>query len=215
LLARSGTGQEFTAYTTLATGPRRADDRDGPGACHVVLIDNGRAEILGSRLRDVLRCIRCGACMNHCPVYCAVGGHAYDSVYAGPIGAVLTPALSGSPRARELAEASTFCGRCEEVCPVEIPLVSLLRRWRTRSFAEATFSERVLLRAWAALARHPGAYHRAARCLAALLGRLGRAHGALRTLPLTERWTRHRDLPAPQGATFQHLWAQRRKREPQ
>jgi L-lactate dehydrogenase complex protein LldF len=213
LLARSGTGQDFTAYTTLATGARRAEDCDGPEACHVVLLDNGRAEILGSTMREILRCIRCGACMNHCPVYCAVGGHAYDSVYAGPIGAVLTPALFGTARARELAEASTFCGRCEAVCPVEIPLVTLLRRWRERSFAEATFAERTFLRAWGALARHPGAYHRAARSLAALLGRLGGTRGALRRLPLAERWTRHRDLPAPQGPTFQHLWAQRRKRE--
>jgi L-lactate dehydrogenase complex protein LldF len=212
LLARSGTGQELTAYTTFATGARRPQDPDGPAACHVVLLDNGRAELLGTSLREVLRCIRCGACMNHCPVYCAVGGHAYDSVYAGPIGAVLTPALSGSVRARELAEASTFCGRCEAVCPVEIPLVSLLRRWRERSFAKATFAERALLRAWAALARHPGAYHHATRALAALLGRLAGARGALHRFPLAGRWTRHRDLPAPQGATFQHLWAQSRKR---
>ena len=213
LLARSGTGQDFTAYTTLATGARRAEDRDGPEACHVVLLDNGRAEILGSTMREILRCIRCGACMNHCPVYCAVGGHAYDSVYAGPIGAVLTPALLGTAQARELSEASTLCGRCEAVCPVEIPLVTLLRRWRERSFAEATLAERAFLRAWGALARHPGAYHRAARALAGLLGRIGRGRGALRRLPLAERWTRHRDVPAPQGPTFQHLWAQRRKRE--
>ena len=214
LLARSGTGQEITAYTTLATGPRRADDHDGPEACHIVLLDNGRSEILGSRLREVLRCIRCGACMNHCPVYCAVGGHAYDSVYAGPIGAVLSPALSATAHARELAEASTFCGRCEAVCPVEIPLVTLLRRWRQRSFDEATFAERALLRGWAALARHPGLYRCATWGVAAVLGRLGRARGAIRHLPLAGNWTRHRDFPAPQGATFQHLWAQRRKRSP-
>ena len=100
LLARSATGQEFTAYTTLVTGPRRAGDIDGPEACHVVIVDNGRSELLRSKLRPVLRCIRCGACMNHCPVYCAIGGHAYGSVYPGPIGAVLTPALAGLPEAR-------------------------------------------------------------------------------------------------------------------
>jgi L-lactate dehydrogenase complex protein LldF len=211
LLARSGTGQELTAYTTLVTGPRRAQDRDGAAACHVVLLDNGRSEILGTNMREVLRCIRCGSCMNHCPVYRAVGGHAYESVYAGPIGAVLTPALAGAAETRELAEASTFCGRCEAVCPVEIPLVTLLRRWRERSFAETTWSQSALLRAWAGLARHPGAYHRFGRLGAALLGRLGRAHGAFRSLPFAGGWTRHRDLPAPQGPTFQHLWAKRRR----
>jgi L-lactate dehydrogenase complex protein LldF len=153
--------------------------------------------------------------MNHCPVYCAVGGHAYGSVYAGPIGAVLTPALMGTPAARELAEASTFCGRCEAVCPVEIPLVRLMRRWRESSFAGATPLQRLLLRAWARLARHPRAYHAASRIAAALLGRLGRARGAFAYFPFAARWTRHRDLPAPQGPTFQHLWAQRRRRQAQ
>jgi L-lactate dehydrogenase complex protein LldF len=215
LLARSGTGQDLTTYTTLVTGPRRPDDRDGPTDCHIVLLDNGRTEILGSDMREVLRCIRCGACMNHCPVYCAVGGHAYESVYAGPIGAVLTPALLGAPETRELAEASTFCGRCEAVCPVEIPLVTLLRRWRERSFAATTWRQRALLRLWAKLALHPGAYHRTARVSAALLGRLGRARGAFAYVPLAKRWTRHRDLPAPQGPTFQHLWAKRHRSEPQ
>ncbi len=136
LLARSATGQEFTAYTTLVTGPRRPGDIDGPEACHVVIVDNGRSELLGSKLRPILRCIRCGACMNHCPVYCAIGGHAYGSVYPGPIGAVLTPALAGLPEAGHLAQASTFCGRCEEVCPVEIPLVSLMRHWREMAIDE-------------------------------------------------------------------------------
>ncbi len=213
LLARSGTGQDITAYTTLVTGAGRADDSDGPGACHVVLLDNGRSELLGTDMREVLRCIRCGACMNHCPVYCAVGGHAYGSVYAGPIGAVLTPALALRPHAHELAEASTFCGRCEEVCPVEIPLVTLMRRWRQASFAEATLGQRALLRAWASLALHPRAYHGVARLGAALLGRLGRRRGAFRHLPLAGRWTRHRDLAAPQGPTFQHLWARRDRSE--
>jgi L-lactate dehydrogenase complex protein LldF len=214
LLARSGTGQDFTAYTTLVTGPRRADDRDGPEACHIVLLDNGRSEILGSNMREVLRCIRCGACINHCPVYRAVGGHAYESVYAGPIGAVLTPALRPAIETRELAEASTFCGHCEAVCPVEIPLVTLLRRWRERSFAATTARQRALLRLWAKLAAHPKAYHRVARVVAALLGRLGRARGAFRHLPLAGRWTCHRDLPAPQGPTFQHLWAKRVRSAP-
>jgi L-lactate dehydrogenase complex protein LldF len=214
LLARSGTGQDFTAYTTLVTGPRRSADADGPAACHVVLLDNGRSELLGTSMRAVLRCIRCGACMNHCPVYCAVGGHAYDSVYAGPIGAVLTPALALRPDAHELAGASTFCGRCEQVCPVEIPLVSLMRGWREASFADASLAQRALLRAWAWLALHPGAYHRVARLGAGVLKRLAGTRGAFRQLPFAGRWTRHRDFPAPQGPTFQHLWAHRKESDP-
>jgi L-lactate dehydrogenase complex protein LldF len=212
LLARSATGQEFTAYTTLVTGPRRAGDIDGPEACHVVIVDNGRADLLRSKLRPVLRCIRCGACMNHCPVYCAIGGHAYGSVYPGPIGAVLAPALAGAAEAGHLAQASTFCGRCEEVCPVEIPLVSLMRHWREMAIDMPGSSlSRGLLRAWAWLAAHPRAYRPVATIAVATLGRLGRAHGKLTALPFAERWTRHRDLPAPQGRTFQDLYARRRR----
>jgi L-lactate dehydrogenase complex protein LldF len=212
LLARSATGQEFTAYTTIATGPRRAEDRDGPEACHVVLLDNGRSELLGSELRDVLRCIRCGACMNHCPVYCAVGGHTYGSVYAGPIGAVLTPALVGASEAAHLAQASTFCGRCEEVCPVEIPLVDLMRRWREVSLAQpGSRRNRALLRAWAFLAERPRAYRLVVRPIIAALGALGAAAGAFRSLPFAGRWTRHRDFPAPSGRTFQDLWARQQR----
>ena len=215
LLARSGTGQEFTAYTTLVTGPRRPDDPDGPARCHVILLDNGRSELLGTDMREVLRCIRCGACMNHCPVYCSIGGHAYGSVYAGPIGAVLTPALVGPQEAGELAEASTFCGRCEAVCPVEIPLVGLMRRWREISFRQAqSWRSRALLRGWAFLARRPHAYHFAARLGSALLGGLGRGRGAYASFPFAGRWTRHRELPAPQGHTFQALWARRQRGEP-
>ena len=214
LLARSGTGQEFTAYTTLVTGPRRPGDPDGPEECHVVLVDNGRAELLGSGLREVLRCIRCGACMSHCPVYCSIGGHAYGSIYAGPIGAVLSPALFGSQAASELARASTFCGRCESVCPVEIPLVTLMRTWREASFAEgATGSSKALLRAWAYLARRPRLYRVVARMGTSVLAGLARGRGALSRLPFAEAWTRYRDLPAPQGRTFQAHWARRQRRD--
>src|SRR6266550_698023 len=118
VLARSATGQEMSVYTTLSTGPRRPDDPDGPTEYHVVILDNGRSSMLAGAFRDMLRCIRCGACMNHCPIYHAVGGHAYGWVYSGPMGAVLTPSLIGIDQAGHLPNASTFCGRCEEVCPV-------------------------------------------------------------------------------------------------
>jgi L-lactate dehydrogenase complex protein LldF len=113
VLARSATGQDMSVYTTFSTGPKREDDPDGPDEYHVVLLDNGRSAMLGTEYQDMLRCIRCGACMNHCPVYHAVGGHAYGSVYPGPMGAVLTPSLNGIDETGQLPNASTFCGRCE------------------------------------------------------------------------------------------------------
>ena len=138
LLARSATGQEFSTYTTISTGPRRADEIDGPEEYHVVLLDNGRSALLGSEFQDMLRCIRCAACINHCPVYGAIGGHAYGWVYSGPMGAVLTPALIGVEKAGHLPNASTFCGRCESVCPVRIPLPKMMRHWREREFRSAS-----------------------------------------------------------------------------
>jgi L-lactate dehydrogenase complex protein LldF len=211
LLARSATGQEISTYTTLSTGPRRPGDPDGPEEYHVVILDNGRSAMLGTPFREALRCIRCGACMNHCPVYAAVGGHAYGWVYPGPIGSVLTPQFLGVKRAADLPNASTFCGRCESVCPMKIPLPKLLRHWREADFAEGgqSWSYRAGLRLWAFFARKPRLYHTAARLGMALLGGLGKRRGAFRWLPLTRGWTRHRDLPAPQGRTFQQLWAER------
>src|SRR6266446_3758141 len=152
LLARSATGQEFSSYTTISTGPRRPGDLDGPEQYHVVLLDNGRGELLGGEFQDMLRCLRCAACLNHCPVYVAVGGHAYGWVYPGPMGAVLTPALVGIGEAGHLPNASTFCGQCESVCPVKIPLPKMMRHWRERQFAERLVPPvyRSGLRLWAA-----------------------------------------------------------------
>ncbi|MFM9849528.1 MAG: LutB/LldF family L-lactate oxidation iron-sulfur protein [Hyphomicrobiaceae bacterium] len=211
LLARSATGQEISTYTTLSTGPRRPGDPDGPEEYHVVILDNGRSAMLGTPFREALRCIRCGACMNHCPVYAAVGGHAYGWVYPGPIGSVLTPQFLGVKRAADLPNASTFCGRCEAVCPMKIPLPKLLRHWREAEFSEGgqSWSYRTGLRIWAYFARKPRVYHAAARLGMALLGGLGKRRGTFRWLPLTSGWTRYRDLPTPQGRTFQQLWAER------
>jgi len=216
LLARSATGQEFSTYTTFSTGPRRSDDPDGPEAYHVVILDNGRSELLGTAFREVLRCIRCGSCMNHCPVYAAIGGHAYGWVYPGPIGAVLTPALIGVREAADLPNASTFCGRCEQVCPMKIPLPKLMRHHREAEFELGGPSRRFRLglKAWAWLATRPGLYHVTMRLAAAFLGALGRRRGAFRWLPLTRGWTQHRDFPAPQGRTFQQLWAEHKAGAP-
>jgi len=216
LLARSATGQECTTYATVSTGPRRQGDPDGPTAYHVVLLDNGRAELLGTKFREVLRCIRCGACMNHCPVYNAVGGHSYGWVYPGPIGSVLTPALIGVEKGASLPNASTFCGRCEAVCPMKIPLPKLMRHWREAEFEAGLppLHQRLALRAWAALARRPALYHYAMRFAAAALSALGGGDRRLRTLPFAGGWTKHRDLAAPQGRTFQQLWAETRRGVP-
>jgi L-lactate dehydrogenase complex protein LldF len=211
VLARSATGQEMSVYTTLSTGPRRRDDPDGPGEYHVVLLDNGRSTMLAGMFRDMLRCIRCGACMNHCPVYHAVGGHAYGFVYPGPMGAVLTPSLIGIDKAGHLPNASTFCGRCEEVCPVRIPLPRLMRSWREREFERrmSPATVRSGLAFWGFFAKRPRLYRTATAVAARLLAFAGRRRGRFSWLPLAGGWTRHRDFPAPQGTTFQSQWRTR------
>ncbi len=210
VLARSATGQEMSVYTTLSTGPRRPTDTDGPQHYHVVLLDNGRSAMLGTEFQDMLRCIRCGACMNHCPVYHAVGGHAYGWVYSGPMGAVLTPSIVGIENSGHLPNASSFCGRCEEVCPVRIPLPKLMRHWREREFERhlTPGAQRSNLNLWAWFARRPTAYRWATRAAIGALGLLGRGKGAFRSLPLAGGWTAGRDLPVPEpGGTFMARYA--------
>ena len=215
VLARSATGQEFSVYTTFSTGARRPDDLDGPEAYHVVIVDNGRSGMLGGEFQPMLRCIRCAACMNHCPVYGTVGGHSYGWVYPGPMGSVLTPSLIGVDQAGQLPNASTFCGKCESVCPVKIPLPNLMRHWREREFERhltpATLRRNLALWAW--FARRPAAYRLATRAGAAVLGILGRRRGRLAYLPLAGGWTEGRDLPAPEGDTFfaRHARAERQR----
>jgi L-lactate dehydrogenase complex protein LldF len=213
LLARSATGQEFSSYTTVSTGPRRPGDLDGPEQYHVVLLDNGRSALLGGEFQDMLRCIRCSACMNHCPVYAAVGGHAYGWVYSGPMGAVLTPSLLGLAEAGHLPNASTFCGQCESVCPVKIPLPKMMRHWRERQFTEKLNPPvfRAGLSLWAWVARRPALYHALVELANRVLGRLGNSRGRFRSLPLANGWTAVRDLPAPEGRSFHSLWAERQK----
>ena len=204
LLARSATGQEFSVYTTFSTGPRRAEDPDGPAEYHVVLFDNGRSAMVGTEFQDMLRCIRCAACMNHCPVYGTIGGHSYGWVYPGPMGSVLTPALIGVDRAGHLPNATTFCGKCESVCPMKIPLPRMMRHWREREFERhlTPLAARRFLALWAWFARRPGTYRLVTRAAMAGLGLLGRRRGRFTRLPLAGGWTAGRDLPAPEGDTF-------------
>ncbi|MDT8343390.1 MAG: lactate utilization protein B [Thermohalobaculum sp.] len=208
VLARSATGQEITVYTTFSSGPRRAGDPDGPEEYHVVLLDNGRTNMLGTEFQEMLRCIRCGACMNHCPVYQSVGGHAYGWVYPGPMGAVLTPSLIGVEKGGQLPNASTFCGRCEAVCPMRIPLPKMMRHWREREFEKNLTPSAVRwgLAAWRIVAGRPWAFRLVTGVAAFGLRLAARGRGRLATLPLGGGWTGHRDFPAPQGRTFQSQW---------
>jgi L-lactate dehydrogenase complex protein LldF len=212
VLARSATGQEMSVYTTFSTGPRRPGDLDGPEQFHVVILDNGRSKLLGGEFQEILRCIKCGACLNHCPVYGSIGGHAYGWVYSGPLGKVLTPGLLGLDKAKDLPNASTFCGRCEEVCPMRIPLPKLMRRWREKQFDRHMMPSisRWALRLWGFGALRPNLYR-----LGVWFGlRYLRRHaerGWITTLKYAEGWTVCRDLPAPAVRTFQHQWRGRRR----
>jgi L-lactate dehydrogenase complex protein LldF len=214
VLARSATGQEMSVYTTLSTGPRRPGDPDGPRDYHVVILDNGRSAMLGTQFQHMLRCIRCGACMNHCPVYQAVGGHAYGWVYPGPMGAVLTPSLIGVVEGGNLPNASTFCGRCEEVCPMKIPLPGMMRHWREREFERhlSPAAQRYGLGFWAYFAKRPWLYRGATRLAMGALALASRHKGRFTWLPCGAGWTKYRDFPAPRGPTFQAQWRARSRR---
>lgn len=213
LLARSALGMDVTSYVTYSTGPRREGDLDGPDEYHVVLIDNGRTKMLEGAYRPMLRCIRCGACMNHCPVYLSVGGHAYGWVYPGPMGAVLTPMIAGHEKAQELPHACTLNGRCQQVCPVKIPLPDMLRHLRHDQWEEGFIRGKARwgIDAWAWLAMRPKLYHAVTRALVGIGRLLGRASGRFSRLPLASGWTAGRDMPAPQGTTFHAAWAKSRK----
>ena len=207
LLVRSATGGELTQYTTFHCGPKRPGDADGPEEMHIVLVDNGRSRMLADEFREMLRCIRCGACMNHCVVYRQIGGHAYGGVYPGPMGAVLTPVLAGLATSRDLPFACTMNGRCAEVCPVDIPLPTLLRAWRGRSWREGLEprATRYGIGLWASVARRPRLYRLASGIGVRMLRLIGRG-GWIGSLPFAGAWTTHRDFPTPAGRTFMDLY---------
>ncbi|HUI42333.1 MAG TPA: LutB/LldF family L-lactate oxidation iron-sulfur protein [Terriglobia bacterium] len=215
LLGRSGTGQKLTSYTSILTGPRRPGE-DGPDEMHVVLIDNGRTRALADeKMREALHCIRCGACLNACPVYRRIGGHAYGWVYSGPIGALITPEFAGLAAARELPFASSLCGACREVCPVKINIPDLLLHLRslvqqtihTPKPAGSLVQERTAMRFWAWVMTHPRRYAWAAR-LARRAQPLFARRGWIRSFPAfpISRWTAERDLPALASKPFRSRW---------
>jgi L-lactate dehydrogenase complex protein LldF len=205
LLTRSATGQDISSYVSLFSAPETGK------AFHVVLVDNGRSRLIGTEAEETLRCIRCAACLNHCPVYGAVGGHAYGATYPGPIGAALNPQLLGVAQASHHANASTFCGRCAEVCPVKIPLPKIMRYWRGVEYATGLAPKTTVagLGLWAFAAKRPALYRFGAKVAARLLKALGR-NGVVRSLPVMRGWFAVRDLPAPAGKTFHELWKARK-----
>ncbi|OJA45776.1 (Fe-S)-binding protein [Burkholderia ubonensis] len=209
LLPRSATGQKTSNYFSLLTGPRGPGDEDGPEHMYVVLVDGGRTGLIGGEFQEMLRCIRCGACMNHCPVYQKVGGHTYGWVYPGPMGSVLTPSYVGLERTLDLPQAATLCGECDSVCPVGIPLSHLLRTLREKQVERRLrpWRERVALAAWGFVARRPTLYALTTKLAVRILERLGGGGGMLRRLPMMGGWMETRDLPVPTGRTFRELYA--------
>ena len=215
LLPRSATGQRISNYVSVLTGVKGEDDLDGPEHLYVILVDNGRASLVGTEFEPMLRCIRCGACMNHCPVYQSVGGHAYGWVYPGPMGSVLTPLYTGIGNALDLPHASTLCNQCGVVCPVKIPLPDLLRKLREKQveLKLRPWRERFALRLWGWVASRPALYGFAARTAVRYLSRLAGGADRIRALRAAPEWTAGRDLAAPEGRTFRELYAERVRHE--
>jgi L-lactate dehydrogenase complex protein LldF len=213
LLPRHGTGQSITNYISVTTGVKDAAELDGPEHFHIVLVDAGRTRLIGSDMQPMLRCIRCGACMNHCPVYQNVGGHAYGWVYPGPMGSILTPTYVGLENALDLPNASTMCNQCGVVCPVKIPLPDLMRKLREKQFERGLKppTEKLGLALWSWMVRHPALYAMSARIGARVLALMGGTGKLIHSLPLGGGWTAGRDLPAPQGKTFRELYRQRER----
>jgi L-lactate dehydrogenase complex protein LldF len=208
ILARSATGQKLSVYTTLVQGPRRAGELEGPDEFHLVLLDNGRVAQIAGPLREALYCLRCGACLNVCPVYRQIGGHAYGSTYPGPIGILLTAMLEGTGAVRDLAHASSLCGACAEACPVRIDIPKMLVALRRDLDRQriAPWIERALFTVGARLLARPALYRLAVHA-ARLVQRPLVRNGRIRRLPFAlGAWTRTRDLPPVAARTFQERW---------
>ena len=208
VLPRAGVGLRTTAYVTAITGPRRPDEADGPEELHVVIVDNGRSRLLGGRYEQVLSCIRCGACLDVCPVYRKIGGHAYDAVYTGPIGAVLSPLLEGLDRHPDLPFASSLCGACTEVCSARIPLAEMIRELREDAVAQGLVSPAwgTGLAAYAEVTRRPRLWRALERLALPLLRRAPLSGPRLRGRGPLGPWSRERDFPRGEGRSFRAAW---------
>lgn len=202
LLAASATGQRLTSYAHFVAGPRANDEPDGPSEVHVVLLDNRRSEVLNGKYREILRCIRCGACLNVCPVYRQVSGHAYEHVYSGPLGAVLAPALEGVQVRGALAKASSLCGACEEVCPVKIPIPRMLLQLRHDATEAKAVPDSTPWGIFAMGATRPWQW-RAGLKLLPVAGQIPVPH------PMRVGWAEFREMPEREGRDFRGWWHDR------
>ena len=214
LLARSATGQKITVYNTLSTGVRNKNELDGPQEFHLVIVDNGRSKLLGTKYEKILNCIRCGSCLNACPVYRNIGGHAYGWVYPGPIGAVLSPLLQGIDKFGELAYATTLCGACTFACPVKIPLHDMLYALRNDKVElenKGEIAENIAYKGWSATFASMSRYRfslRMARRFQFPLVKAGKiAYGP----PPISDWLKHRDMPALSDKFFHEIWPELHK----
>ena len=215
MLARSAVGLRLTGYNTWLTGPKENDNVDGPEDFHLVIVDNGRSKIIGSEFKDILRCIRCGACMNTCPAYRHIGGQGYDSIYPGPVGAVLTPLLGGYKDFKNLPYVCSLCTACDSVCPVKIPLSNLIKKHREVMVEQGITptTERNITRVFNYVNRHP------------MLWKVGMNMGAHATkwfikegkAPLNigaiKAWTEARNLPEGDGESFRSWFKKHQKEE--
>ncbi|WP_077619364.1 LutB/LldF family L-lactate oxidation iron-sulfur protein [Bacillus sinesaloumensis] len=214
MLTRSAVGQKLTSYITTLTGPRDEGDVDGPEDFHLVIVDNGRSDILGTEFQSVLQCIRCAACINVCPVYRHVGGHSYGSIYPGPIGVVLTPLLGGYDDHKELPYASTLCGACTDVCPVKIPLHQLIHKHReviVEREGRAPVSEKILMKAFGLGAASPSLYQMGSKLAPTLTKPISDGDKITKGVGLLKEWTNVREFPAPNSERFRDWFKNREK----
>ncbi|MDM5232999.1 LutB/LldF family L-lactate oxidation iron-sulfur protein [Lysinibacillus pakistanensis] len=214
LLTRSAVGQKLTSYITTLTGIKEEGDTDGPEEFHLVIVDNGRSDILGGEFQSILQCIRCAACVNACPVYRHVGGHTYGSIYSGPVGVVLSPLLGGYDDFKELPYASTLCGACTEACPVKIPLHQLIHRHRqviVENEGRAPVSEKLLMKAFGLGASSPTLYKMAAKMASPTMSPFTKDNKISNGPGPLKAWTETRDFPAPNKNKFRNWLKQRSK----
>lgn len=214
LLTRAAVGQKLTSYITSVTGTRLEGEIDGPSEFHLVIVDNGRSKIIGTEFQSALHCIRCAACINVCPVYRHIGGHAYGSIYPGPIGAVITPLLDGYENHKELPYASSLCAACTEACPVKIPLHELLIRHReiiVEKENKAPVSEKMMMSGFAQWASNPAAYKLSAKMARTALKPWVKNEQITNGPGPLKGWTNTRDFPAPKRQTFRSWYRNRQK----
>ena len=214
MLVRSSVGTKITSYVSVTTGPRKSDEVDGPNELHVVILDNGRSKILQSEFQSMLQCIRCGACLNICPVYRHVSGHTYGSIYSGPMGAVLTPLLDGYETNKELPYASTLCGACSEVCPVKIPLHELLLKHRqiiVEQEGKAPLMESILFKGAGMFLSKPGVYDFGTKLAPSFMKLMSKDGKITKGYGMMNAWTDSRDLPVMKKEKFRD-WFEKHKK---